>query len=135
MDMFDEIHTLNCKSSEAWSPTISTGNRPDNVLKHCNIKKQRTIRKVKVRKAALVTKWNCSILESYTYHSLDHQASLILRSCPTGGILFYKVSVRSLFIFAIRAETLRSIVRSPISTTSPPRISGLTLLVTFSFFP
>jgi len=42
------------------------------------------------------------------------------------SVVFYKVSVRSLFIFAIRAETLRSIVRSPISTTSPPRISEFT---------
>jgi hypothetical protein len=38
----------------------------------------------------------------------------------------YKVSVRSLFIFAIRPDTLRSIVRSPISTTRPPRMSELT---------
>jgi len=48
---------------------------------------------------------------------------------------FYKVSVRSLFILAIREETLRSIVRSPISTMSPPWMSGLTLLVTLSFLP
>lgn len=41
-------------------------------------------------------------------------------------VLIYKASVRSLFIFASLAETLRSIVRSPISTTSPPRISELT---------
>ena len=40
--------------------------------------------------------------------------------------LDYSVSVRSLFIFAILEETLRSIVRSPISTTRPPMISGLT---------
>ena len=37
----------------------------------------------------------------------------------------HNVSVKSLFIFAILADTLRSIVRSPISTTRPPRISGL----------
>lgn len=66
--------------------------------------------------------------------------------------MFYKVSVSSLFIFAILAETLRSIVRSPISTTRPPRISELTwtrlscvchrigieqytLFVTFNFLP
>ena len=35
-------------------------------------------------------------------------------------------SVNSLFIFAIFDETLRSIVLSPISTTKPPIISGLT---------
>jgi hypothetical protein len=45
----------------------------------------------------------------------------------TKGIV-YKVSVRSLFILAILAETLRSIVLSPISTTNPPTISGLTCL-------
>lgn len=39
---------------------------------------------------------------------------------------FYRESVRSLFILAMRAETLRSMVRSPISTTSPPTMSGLT---------
>ena len=39
----------------------------------------------------------------------------------------YRVSVKSLFIFEIFEETLRSIVRSPISTTKPPLISGLTL--------
>ena len=39
----------------------------------------------------------------------------------------YSVSVKSLFIFEIFEETLRSIVRSPISTTKPPLISGLTL--------
>ena len=44
----------------------------------------------------------------------------------TKSVVFYKVSVRSLFILAMRAETLRSIVRSPISTTRPPRMSGLT---------
>lgn len=40
---------------------------------------------------------------------------------------YYRVSVNSLFIFEIFEETLRSIVRSPISTTKPPLISGLTL--------
>ena len=39
----------------------------------------------------------------------------------------YRVSVNSLFIFEIFEETLRSIVRSPISTTKPPWISGFTL--------
>ena len=39
---------------------------------------------------------------------------------------FYRESVRSLLSLARRAETLRSIVRSPISTMSPPRMSGLT---------
>ena len=39
----------------------------------------------------------------------------------------YSVSVKSLFIFEIFEETLRSIVRSPISTTRPPLISGFTL--------
>ncbi len=38
----------------------------------------------------------------------------------------YRVSVKSLFIFVILDETLRSIVRSPISTTNPPLMSGLT---------
>jgi len=38
----------------------------------------------------------------------------------------YKASWRSLFMRAILDDTLRSIVRSPISTTRPPRISGLT---------
>lgn len=38
----------------------------------------------------------------------------------------YRVSVKSLFIFEIFEETLRSIVRSPISTTKPPLISGFT---------
>lgn len=40
--------------------------------------------------------------------------------------LIYRVSVRSLFILAILAETERSMVRLPISTTNPPIISGLT---------
>ena len=39
----------------------------------------------------------------------------------------HSVSVKSLFIFEIFEETLRSIVRSPISTTRPPLISGFTL--------
>ena len=39
----------------------------------------------------------------------------------------HKVSVKSLFIFEIFEETLRSIVRSPISTTKPPLISEFTL--------
>ena len=38
----------------------------------------------------------------------------------------YKVSESSLFMRAILADTLRSIVLSPISTIRPPRISGLT---------
>lgn len=36
---------------------------------------------------------------------------------------------------AILDETERSIVLSPISTTRPPRMSGFTWLVTFSFLP
>jgi len=36
---------------------------------------------------------------------------------------------------AILAETERSMVRSPISTTRPPLISGLTLGTTLSFWP
>lgn len=40
--------------------------------------------------------------------------------------LIYRVSVRSLFIFAILEETERSMVRSPISTTRPPMMSELT---------
>lgn len=39
---------------------------------------------------------------------------------------FYSESVRSLFILAMREDTLRSIVRLPTSTTKPPTISGLT---------
>lgn len=42
----------------------------------------------------------------------------------------YRVSLSSLFILAILPETLRSMVRSPISTTSPPTMSGLTYLDT-----
>jgi len=38
---------------------------------------------------------------------------------------FYNASVKSLLSLDILAETLRSIVLSPISTTKPPRISGL----------
>ena len=38
----------------------------------------------------------------------------------------HNVSVSSLFIFDIFEETLRSIVRSPISTIKPPMMSGLT---------
>lgn len=41
-------------------------------------------------------------------------------------VSIYRVSVSSLFILAILEETERSIVRSPISTTNPPTISGLT---------
>lgn len=41
-------------------------------------------------------------------------------------VFVYRVSLSSLFILAIFAETLRSIVRSPISTTKPPLMSGLT---------
>lgn len=48
---------------------------------------------------------------------------------------FYRVSVRSLFILASLEDTDKSMVRSPISTTRPPRISGFTSLVTFSFLP
>lgn len=47
----------------------------------------------------------------------------------------YRVSVKSLFIFEIFEETLRSIVRSPISTTKPPLISGFTFGMTLSFLP
>jgi hypothetical protein len=47
-------------------------------------------------------------------------------SCFQDKENIYKVSVSSLFIFAIRDETLRSIVLSPISTIRPPTISGLT---------
>jgi hypothetical protein len=47
----------------------------------------------------------------------------------------YKVSLSSLFILAILPETDRSMVRSPISTTRPPLISGLTLETTLSFSP
>lgn len=43
--------------------------------------------------------------------------------------------MRSLFILAMREETLRSMVRSPTSTTSPPIMSELTSLVTLSFLP
>ena len=49
---------------------------------------------------------------------------------PTSGNkkekYFYRTSVRSLFILAIFDETLRSMVRSPISTTTPPTMSGFT---------
>jgi hypothetical protein len=54
---------------------------------------------------------------------------LYLTNTPTQlSRLFYiyKASVRALFILAILEETLRSIVRSPISTTRPPTRSGLT---------
>jgi len=40
--------------------------------------------------------------------------------------MVYRESLSSLFILESLEETLRSIVRSPISTTSPPTISGLT---------
>ena len=47
----------------------------------------------------------------------------------------YTATVNILFILLIFAATLESIVRSPISTISPPRISGLTFVMTFSFLP
>lgn len=50
-------------------------------------------------------------------------------------IFFYKESVRSLFILAILLATDKSMVRSAISTMSPPRISGLTLGTTLSVWP
>ena len=48
-------------------------------------------------------------------------------SAIPADVYCYRVSVRSLFILEIFEETLRSIVRSPISTTKPPLISGFTL--------
>lgn len=48
---------------------------------------------------------------------------------------FYRVSLRSLFSLTILEDTDKSMVRSPISTTRPPRISGFTSFVTFSFLP
>ena len=52
-----------------------------------------------------------------------------------GLFYIYRASVRALFILAILEETLRSMVRSPISTTRPPTMSGLTLVTTLSFLP
>lgn len=64
-------------------------------------------------------------------------STLLGERCPLGlsDCYIYKVSLRSLFILAILEETDRSMVRSPISTMSPPRISGLTLETTLSFWP
>jgi len=42
------------------------------------------------------------------------------------GLHIYRVSVSSLFILVSFDATLRSMVRSPTSTMSPPRISGWT---------
>lgn len=61
-----------------------------------------------------------------------HAGMLYLTNTPTQlSRLFYiyKASVRALFILAILEETLRSMVRSPISTTRPPTRSGLTWLM------
>ncbi len=44
-------------------------------------------------------------------------------------------SVKSLFSLLILPETDKSTVLSPTSTTTPPRISGLTLLLILNFFP
>ena len=57
--------------------------------------------------------------------SVCHQAPANTISTPLVS-RHHNASVSSLFIFVIRDETLRSIVRSPISTTSPPMMSGLT---------
>lgn len=51
------------------------------------------------------------------------------------SLYIYKVSLRSLFILAILAATDLSMVRSAISTMSPPRISGLTLGTTLRVWP
>lgn len=51
------------------------------------------------------------------------------------SLYIYKVSLRSLFILAIFAATDLSMVRSAISTMSPPRISGLTLGTTLRVWP
>lgn len=67
----------------------------------------------------------CLNFQSYT-SALARRLSIPRDNKRKHRDLFYKVSVRSLFIFASLAETLRSIVRSPISTMSPPRISLLT---------
>ena len=56
----------------------------------------------------------------------DHQTRQIGRSqrtCLTGA---HSASLSNLFILDTFEETLRSIVRSPISTTSPPTMSGFT---------
>lgn len=64
-----------------------------------------------------------------------HQSSLIVLVPTLCSFIIYRLSLSSLFILAIFAETERSMVRSPISTTSPPRISGLTLETTLTFLP
>lgn len=60
-------------------------------------------------------------------------ANALFHSCEARYI--YRVSLSSLFIRAILAETERSIVRSPISTTRPPRMSGFTFGTTLSLWP
>ena len=60
------------------------------------------------------------ILQVYLAASIETEPSY------ASAEYFHNVSVRSLFIFAIFEETLRSMVRSPTSTTRPPLISGLT---------
>jgi hypothetical protein len=73
---------------------------------------------------------------SFPQNCLEYTfAHLTSKSTLSAERYIYKVSLSSLFILAILAETDRSMVRSPISTTSPPRISGLTLDTTLSFWP
>lgn len=76
------------------------------------------------------------MLSSHSTHRLEYMSAFLLNQLPPVYACFiYKVSLSSLFILAIFAETDRSMVRSPISTMSPPRISGLTLGTTLSFWP
>jgi len=58
-----------------------------------------------------------------------------LFSSPKIPRLFYTLSVKSLLSLEILLWTLRSMVRSPTSTTKPPRISGLILVTVLSFLP
>lgn len=65
----------------------------------------------------------CAPMRSeHSFSGTPYYCSRFLKTVDT-----YRVSVNSLFIFDIFEETLRSIVRSPISTTKPPLISGFTL--------
>lgn len=59
----------------------------------------------------------------------------MLLSKPNYTTTHINLPVINLFNLASLAETVKSILLSPISTMIPPRISGLTLLETRSFLP
>jgi hypothetical protein len=61
----------------------------------------------------------------YTSHAVQRTPTTF-RAKHNGNEANYKASVKSLFSLAILDEIEESIVRSPISTTRPPRIVGST---------